>query len=136
MHLNHQYLWTTWVLALGCAPCWPSGQPDCKGSHTIRVEDEDGARVYEYNGRIDTLDGARSIEVNCREGGYTSTPDYACSNVGLTISPVEGGVVVHLESLDGSQMARGEFKLDVTSATDSCDCDRYETHALVLREVD
>ena len=134
MHLNRQHLCITWVLALGCAPCWPGGQPDCKGSHTIRVEDEDGARVYDYKGRIDTLDGARSIEVNCREGDYTSTPDYACSNVGLTISPVEGGVVVQLESLDGTQMAAGEYTLEITPATDSCDCARYETHTLILSE--
>ena len=120
-------------MCAGCINCWLGGQPDCVGTHNIDLQSSDGMYLRDFNGQILVPDEDLVIDIQCRTDTYTTTIHYACGSEGLKIRHFEHPVFISVETVDGSQTAEQSFELTIWVAPDSCSCDEFETHTMVLQ---
>ena len=123
------YLFLAGLSVSGCI-CF--SQPDCIGNHTVHVVDENDETISNFRGQLTSTNG-QTFDIECQEGTYQSTEDYACAPTGLRIRPVEGPVVLRIESEPPVLIGEETFELTIRERDSTCDCDTFESHTLVVR---
>ena len=120
------------LVGLSVSGCICFSQPDCIGNHTVNVVDENDEAIANFRGQLTSTNG-QTFDIECQEGTYRSTVDYACTPTGLKIRPIEGPVVLRIESETPVLIGEETFELTIRERDSTCDCDTFESHTLVLR---